>query len=49
MLILRGYFLTEPSRVNYHLEFMRSDGEWKLSPYRRSPEEAGLIVTAAAR
>jgi hypothetical protein len=27
---LRGYFDTQPSRVNYDLAFIRSEGEWKL-------------------
>jgi hypothetical protein len=30
VLNLRGYFPTEPSRVNYDLDFVMSDGEWKL-------------------
>lgn len=29
-LSLKGYFDTAPSRVNYDLEFIMSDGEWKL-------------------
>jgi opacity protein-like surface antigen len=29
-LLLRGYFDTRPSRVNYDLAFIRSEGEWKL-------------------
>lgn len=29
VLKLYGYFDTKPSRVNYQLEFIRSDGEWK--------------------
>ena len=28
-LILRGYFDTRPSRLNYELDFMPSEGEWK--------------------
>ena len=28
-LILRGYFDTKPSRVNYELDFIPSEGEWK--------------------
>ena len=28
-LILRGYFDTKPSRVNYELDFMISEREWK--------------------
>lgn len=30
VLTLRGYFDTKPSRVNYDLAFIMSDGEWKL-------------------
>lgn len=30
MLSLKGYFDTSPSRVNYDLAFILSDGEWKL-------------------
>jgi hypothetical protein len=29
-LTLKGYFDTTPSRVNYDLAFIMSDGEWKL-------------------
>jgi opacity protein-like surface antigen len=29
-LTLKGYFDTSPSRVNYDLGFIMSDGEWKL-------------------
>jgi hypothetical protein len=29
-LTLKGYFDTTPSRVNYDLAFITSDGEWKL-------------------
>lgn len=29
VLKLYGYFDTKPSRVNYQLEFIRSDGDWK--------------------
>ena len=29
-LSLKGYFDTTPSRVNYDLDFIMSDGEWKL-------------------
>ncbi len=28
-LLLRGYFDTTPSRVNYELDFVPSEGEWK--------------------
>ena len=28
-LILRGYFDTKPSRINYALDFLPSEGEWK--------------------
>jgi hypothetical protein len=28
-LLLRGYFDTHPSRVNYELDFLPSEGEWK--------------------
>ncbi len=28
-LVLRGYFDTTPSRLNYDLEFVPSEGEWK--------------------
>ncbi len=28
-LILRGYFDTRPNRVNYELDFLPSEGEWK--------------------
>jgi hypothetical protein len=30
VLTLKGYFDTEPSRLNYDLAFIMSDGEWKL-------------------
>jgi hypothetical protein len=30
-LMLRGYFDTSPSRVTYELDFIQSDGEWKLT------------------
>lgn len=30
VLMLRGYFETEPNRLNYELNFVSSDGEWKL-------------------
>jgi hypothetical protein len=30
VLALKGYFDTRPSRVNYDLAFIMSDGEWKL-------------------
>jgi hypothetical protein len=30
VLMLRGYFDTTPSRVTYELDFLRSEGEWKL-------------------
>ena len=29
-LVVRGYFPTEPIRVNFDLAFIPSDGEWKL-------------------
>ncbi|MFZ2160118.1 MAG: hypothetical protein WAV72_28915, partial [Bradyrhizobium sp.] len=29
-LMLRGYFDTSPSRLNYELDFAISEGEWKL-------------------
>jgi hypothetical protein len=29
-LTLKGYFDTTPSRVNYDLDFIMSDGDWKL-------------------
>lgn len=29
-LMLRGYFDTKPSRLNYQLDFAVSEGEWKL-------------------
>jgi hypothetical protein len=29
VLKLYGYFDTKPSRLNYQLEFIRSDGDWK--------------------
>jgi len=28
-LLLRGYFDTRPSRLNYELDFLPSEGEWK--------------------
>ncbi len=31
VLMLLGYFDTTPSRVTYDLNFIRSEGEWKLS------------------
>jgi hypothetical protein len=31
VLMLRGYFDTSPSRVSYELDFIMSEGEWKLS------------------
>ena len=30
VLMLHGHFDTTPSRVNYELDFIMSDGEWKL-------------------
>jgi hypothetical protein len=30
VLMLRGHFDTKPNRVVYTLDFIRSDGEWKL-------------------
>jgi hypothetical protein len=30
VLMLKGYFDTTPSRVNYDLAFIMSEGEWKL-------------------
>ena len=30
VLLLKGYFDTTPSRVNYDLGYIMSDGEWKL-------------------
>jgi hypothetical protein len=30
VLMLRGYFDTKPSRLTYTLDFIRSDGDWKL-------------------
>ena len=27
---MKGYFPTEPIRVNFNLDFIPSDGEWKL-------------------
>jgi hypothetical protein len=29
-LLLKGYFATEPTRVNFDMEFIPSDGEWRL-------------------
>ena len=29
-LVVRGYFPTEPIRVNFNLAFIPSDGAWKL-------------------
>ncbi|MBX9943435.1 MAG: hypothetical protein K2Y40_05085 [Reyranella sp.] len=29
-LVVKGYFPTEPTRVNFNLSFIPSDGEWKL-------------------
>jgi hypothetical protein len=29
-LLLKGHFATEPSRVKFELDFIPSDGEWKL-------------------
>ena len=29
-LVIHGFFPTEPTRVNFGLEFIPSDGEWKL-------------------
>jgi len=29
-LLVKGYFPTEPLRLNFDLEFIPSDGEWKL-------------------
>jgi hypothetical protein len=31
VLMLRGYFDTSPSRVTYELDFLMSEGEWKMS------------------
>jgi hypothetical protein len=40
VLNLRGYFPTEPSRVSYDLDFVMSDGEWKLIRINVSVKEA---------
>jgi hypothetical protein len=29
-LVLRGFFATEPTRVSFEMDFIPSDGEWKL-------------------
>jgi hypothetical protein len=29
-LLLKGYFATEPTRVNFEMDFIASDGEWRL-------------------
>ena len=29
-LVVKGYFPTEPNRVNFHLDLIPSDGDWKL-------------------
>ena len=29
-LLLKGYFATEPTRVNFDMDFIPSDGEWRL-------------------
>jgi hypothetical protein len=29
-LVVKGFFPTEPARVNFELDFIPSDGEWKL-------------------
>ena len=29
-LIVRGFFLTEPSRVSFEMDFISGEGEWKL-------------------
>jgi hypothetical protein len=30
VLMLRGFFDTKPNRLTYTLDYIRSDGEWKL-------------------
>lgn len=29
-LLLKGYFATEPTRVNFEMDFIPADGDWKL-------------------
>lgn len=41
MLAIKGYFDTTPSRVNYDLAFMMSDGEWKLVSINVDLKKAG--------
>ena len=41
VLNLRGYFPTEPNRVTYDLDFVMSDGEWKLIRLSVSIRESG--------
>ena len=41
-LVLRGYFDTAPSRLNYELDFIPSEGEWKpimLNVHVKPPTE----------
>jgi hypothetical protein len=43
VLTLKGYFDTQPNRVNYALEYVMSDGEWKLfniSVRVKAPQQA---------
>ena len=39
-LVVKGYFPTEPARVVYDLEFIPSDGEWKLISINVKTERA---------
>lgn len=55
-LMLRGYFDTTPSRLNYELDFAISEGEWKLiaidvkvkGPSTSDAGAAGFLAHAAA-
>lgn len=40
---LRGYFATKPSRITYELDFIPSEGQWKLAliDVRIKPQSAG--------
>lgn len=51
-LVLKGFFPTEPTRVAFEMDFIASDGEWKLirlnvklGPTRGSSQQPGPTAT----
>ena len=43
-LLLRGYFDTQPSRVSYDLDFVPSEGEWKILKLKRQRQAARQVT-----